>query len=81
MATLRAVRRPTGQPTATGLENHVVAEIVGDCTQQFDARAEAENASGQVSACAHPLTWSHCRWLAIEADPPLPHAKTAELRS
>src|SRR5262245_46135858 len=27
-----------------------------------------------------PLTWSHCRWLAIDAEPPLPHEKTAAPR-
>ena len=28
-----------------------------------------------------PFTWSHCRWFAIDAEPPLPHENTpASLR-
>jgi hypothetical protein len=71
-----------------------VTQIVGvDCDKHvltgYDIPVGAQSSHTAQQCLLHhqvhaplrtPLTWSHCKWLAIDAEPPFPHANTAASR-
>ena len=80
--TPRPARRRAGPATRADTRDRVVPDVVGDRAQDLDVRREA-GARVCAAPCrrARPSHRSHCRWLAIEAEPPLPHTNTAASRS
>ena len=61
-------------------EDVLVRHVVGDRGEQLDVGAEAHHAGARSVVVRTPFTWSHCRWFAIEAEPPLPQENTAAPR-
>ena len=53
-------------------EDVLVADVVGYRGEQFDVGGRLSTCGARSVAVRMPLTWSHCMWLAIDAEPPLP---------